>query len=134
MLLFQDNYHSGGLRVEGAGNVLDGVGDELFDAGVGDGGFVGQLVVSATGFGGVEEILGACCHLGGCCCCCVLWLRGGVCLLGARREEREEGGRKDTFIVVGQDLLEGTGEGHRLPKQMLRLLHCHVADKRGLDQ
>lgn len=97
--------------------MLDGVGDELFDAGVGDGGFVGQLVVSATGFGGVEEILGVCCHLGGCCCCCcVFWLRGGVCLLGARREEREEGGRKDIFIMVGQDLLEGTGEGHRLPK------------------
>ena len=78
MLLFQDNYHTGGLRVEGAGDVLDGVGYELFDAGVGDGGLVGQLVVGATGFGGVEEVLGVRCHHGGCCCCCVLSLKGGV--------------------------------------------------------
>ncbi len=58
MLLLQHDHETGGLGVEGAGDVLDGVGDELFDAGVGDGGLVGQLVVGAPGFGGTEEALG----------------------------------------------------------------------------
>ena len=58
VFFLQHHHHPRGLRVEGAGDVLDGVGDELFDAGVGNGGLVGRLVVGATGFGGVEEVLG----------------------------------------------------------------------------
>lgn len=40
--------------------MLDGVGDELFDAGVGDGRLIGQLVVGATGLGSIEKVLGVC--------------------------------------------------------------------------
>lgn len=48
----------GRLRVEGAGHVLDGVGDELLDAAVRDGGLVGQLVVRPAGLDGLEQRLG----------------------------------------------------------------------------
>lgn len=58
VLLLQHDHHASGLRVEGAGDMLDGVGDELFDAGVGDGRLVGDLVVGTTEFGRVEEGLG----------------------------------------------------------------------------
>lgn len=99
VLLLQHDHHAGGLRVEGAGDMLDGVGDELFDAGVGDGRLVGDLVVGTTAFGRVEEGLGL--GHGG-------WgrgevsLRGGVCLPIGGGERREEGGRKSIFIrVVG---------------------------------
>ena len=40
--------------------MLDGMRDELFDPGVGDGGLIGQLVVCAAGFGDGEEVLGVC--------------------------------------------------------------------------
>ena len=63
VLFLQHDDSAGGLGVEGAGGVFDGGGDELFDAGVGDGGFVGQLVKSATGLGRVEERFGVC-HCG----------------------------------------------------------------------
>ena len=55
VLGLQDDDEAGALGVEGAGDVLDGVGDELLDAGVGDGGLVGELVDGTAGFGGVEE-------------------------------------------------------------------------------
>lgn len=81
VLLLQHDDQARGLGVEGAGDVLDGVGDELFDAGVGDGGLVGELVVGAAGFGEVEQGLGVC-HCGWCCCCCCgVEVGGGVCLL-----------------------------------------------------
>ena len=66
VLFLEHDDGAGGLGVEGAGGVFDGVGDELLDAGVGDGGFVGQLVDGATGFGRVEEGFGVC-HCGWSC-------------------------------------------------------------------
>ena len=41
VVFFEDEDYAGGLGVEGAGDVFDGVVDELFDAGIGDCGFVG---------------------------------------------------------------------------------------------
>lgn len=58
MFLLEHGDETGGLGVESAGNVRDGVGDEVSDAGVGDGRFVGELVVAASGAGGVEEGFG----------------------------------------------------------------------------
>ena len=75
VLFLEHDDDAGGLGVEGAGDVLDGVGDELLEAGVGDGRLVGQLVEGAAVFGGVEEILGV--GHGGC-CGCELSVRGGV--------------------------------------------------------
>ena len=49
VLLLEHDDHARGLRVEGAGDVLHGVGDELLEAGVGDCGFGGHLVVGAAG-------------------------------------------------------------------------------------
>ncbi len=104
--------------------MLDGVGDELFDAGVGNGRFIGHLVVGATGFDGIEQVVGVC-HGGG---CCELPLRGGVCLLiGGRWGRGEEGGRTRGFIV-GQDSPNGIDEGCRLPNQKVRLVRCHVTE------
>jgi len=48
MVLLQDDDRAGCLGVEGAGDMLDGVVDELFDTGVGNGGLVGELVVCTT--------------------------------------------------------------------------------------
>ena len=104
--------------------MLDGVSDELFDTGVGNGGFIGHLVVGTTGFDGIEQVLGVC-HGGG----CFEWpLRGGVWLLiWGSRGRGEEGGRTRGFIV-GQDSSNGIDEGCRLPKQMVRLARCHVTE------
>ena len=77
MLVLEHDDQARGLGVEGAGDVLHGVGDELLDAGVGDGGLVGQLVVGAAGFGEVEEGFGVG-HDGWCCCSCGVSLRSGV--------------------------------------------------------
>lgn len=107
--------------------MLDGVGDELFDAGVGDGRLVCHLVVAATGFGGSEEGHGVC-HGGR--CCGELSLGGGVCLLIGGRGRREDGGRMSVYIV-GQESSSGIDERCGLSKQMLRLfsnlgdLECH---------
>ena len=57
---------AGGLRVEGAGDVGDGFVDEVVDFGVRDRGRVGEGVVGATGFKGVEYAVGR--HVGGCGC------------------------------------------------------------------
>ena len=47
--------HTTGLRVEATGRVEHGLLDEFLDAGVGDGGFVGELVDGAAGLDGLEE-------------------------------------------------------------------------------
>ena len=108
--------------------MLDGVGDELFDAGVGDGRLVGHLVVAATGSGGSEEGHGVC-HGGR--CCGELSLGGGVCLLiGGRR--REDGGRTSVYIV-GKESSSGIDERCGLSKQMLRLWPCHVSNLGDLE-
>ena len=63
MLLFQYDDRAGGLRVESAGHMLDGVVDELLDAVVGDGGLVGELVEGTTLFGELQERFQVC-HCG----------------------------------------------------------------------
>ncbi len=65
MLLLEHDDEACGLAVEGAGDAFDGVRDELFDAGVGDGGLVGDLVEGAAGGDEVEEGLGVGGHGGG---------------------------------------------------------------------
>ena len=63
MLLFQYDDGAGGLRVEGAGDMLDSVVDELLDAVVGNGGLVGELVDGTTFFYELGERLRVC-HCG----------------------------------------------------------------------
>jgi hypothetical protein len=56
VLVFQQEDETGGLRVEGGGDVFDELGDDLFDAVVGDrGGFVEGVDAAAVG-DGVEEV------------------------------------------------------------------------------
>ena len=55
-----------------------------------------------------------------------MWL-----LIGGRGRREEEGGRKRVFIV-GQDVPSGMGEKCRLPKQLLRPLHCQFTEGGGL--
>lgn len=55
VLRLENDDHTGALRVEGAGDVFDGSGDELADAGVGDGGFVVEGVVGAAGLDRFHE-------------------------------------------------------------------------------
>jgi len=69
VLLLQHDDHACGLAVEGAGDVLDRVLDELFDASLGDGGFVVYLVEGAAAFDEGEEGLGVGGHFRGCACC-----------------------------------------------------------------
>lgn len=52
-------------------------------------------------------------------------------LLIGGRGRREEGGRKRGF-VIGQDAPSGIGQGGRLPKQLLRPLHCQFTEGGGL--
>lgn len=49
-------------------------------------------------------------------------------LLIGGRGRREEGGRKRVFIIIGQDAPNGIGEEWRLPKQLLRPLHCQSTE------
>ena len=135
VLLLEHDDEAGGLRVEGAGDVLDGVGDELLDAAVRDGGFVGQLVVGAAGLDGLEQVLGVrhcgcgystrgmvgCLLLLDCCCCC-------CCCCRKRRVDN--GGEIYYFRVVAVDRF---GEGWcELPKQLLRFVRGHNVDLRDL--
>lgn len=83
MLLLEHDDEACGLAVEGAGNVFDGVLDELLDAGVRDGGFVGDLVEGAAGADEFEEGLRVGGHGGGCACCCeVVMVCGYGCVVG----------------------------------------------------
>ena len=110
VLFLQHNHHASGLGVEGAGNMLDRVGDELFDAGVGDGRLVGQLVVGAAGLGCIEEVLGVG-HDG--CCCGKLSLKRWLLMLlfeGRRRRGGGEQGRRKNSFIVGQDPASGIDE------------------------
>jgi hypothetical protein len=60
VLFIEENHETGRLRVEGRGNVLDGLGDNLLDTVVGDGEFIGEGVDGAAVARGVEEA-----HAGG---------------------------------------------------------------------
>ena len=60
MLFLQNDDHTRGLGVEGTGDIFDGVGNELFDTGVRDGGLIGDLVVSATVLDSFEKAFGVC--------------------------------------------------------------------------
>jgi hypothetical protein len=56
VLVFEQEDQTGGLRVEGRGDVFDELGDDFFDAVVGDrGGFVEGVDAAAVG-DGVEEV------------------------------------------------------------------------------
>ena len=55
MLVFQQEDEAGGLRVEGGRDVFDELGDDCFDAVVGDGGGLGEGVDAAAVGDGVEE-------------------------------------------------------------------------------
>ena len=63
VLVIQQHYDPRGLRVEGAGHVSKGVGDEFGDAGVRNGGLVGERVDAAPRLGCFQEGGGAG-HLG----------------------------------------------------------------------
>lgn len=63
VLLVQQNNQTGGLGVEGAGDVSDGVVDELLDLRVRDGAVLAELVDGAASLGGLEETVGR--HGGG---------------------------------------------------------------------
>ncbi len=63
MLLLQDDDGTCGLRVERAGSVLNGVGDEFFDAGIRNGGLIRHLIECTAVLDRSEE--GLCvCHYG----------------------------------------------------------------------
>lgn len=90
-----------GLTVEGAGDVLDGVGYELLDAVIGDGGFVGDLVEGAAGFDEFEEGRGVGGHFGGC-------AGGEVLVVGGQLVgewlliyfgRSEDGGGQESFVA-----------------------------------
>lgn len=55
MVVVEHDDDAGGLGVEGAGDVFDGVLDEFFDTGVGDGGGGGELIEGAAGGDEGEE-------------------------------------------------------------------------------
>lgn len=55
VLVFQEEDQACGLGVEGGWDVLDEVGDDLLDAGIGDGGVLVEGVDAAAVGGGVEE-------------------------------------------------------------------------------
>ena len=120
VLLLEHDDHARGLRVEGAGDVLHCVGDELFDAGVGDCGFGGHLVVGAAGCDGVGEGFGLG-HCGRCSC------GGWICMLVGVEERRVEGNWESVFIV-GQDSSDWVSEGCGVAKDTVRFGRCHVAD------
>lgn len=63
VLLVQQDDQAGGLGVEGAGNVGDGVVDELLDLGVRDGAVLAELVDSAAVLDRLQEAVGG--HGGG---------------------------------------------------------------------
>jgi hypothetical protein len=56
VLVFQQEDKAGGLRVEGRGDIFDELGDDFFDAVVGDGGGFGEGVDTAAVGDGVEEV------------------------------------------------------------------------------
>lgn len=64
VLLVQDDDDSGGLGVEGAGDMLDSLRDELLNAGVRNGGLILKSVVGPSMLDSFEEVhlIG---HLGG---------------------------------------------------------------------
>lgn len=55
VLLIKKNDKTRGLRVERRGNMLDGLGDKLLDAGIADGDLVRERVDGASEAGGLEE-------------------------------------------------------------------------------
>jgi hypothetical protein len=55
VLVLQQQDEAGGLGVEGRGDVFDELGDDCFDAVVGDGGGLGEGVDAAAVGDGVEE-------------------------------------------------------------------------------
>lgn len=55
VLVLQEEDQACGLGVEGGGDVLDEVGDDLLDAGVGDRGVLVEGVDAAAVSGGVEK-------------------------------------------------------------------------------
>lgn len=61
VLVLEENDCARGLHVESAGNVLDGLGDDLLNARVGDGGGVRDAVDGAAGNERVEEGVGSHC-------------------------------------------------------------------------
>lgn len=68
VLVLEEEDQAGGLGVEGRGGVLDDVGDDLLDAGVGDRRGLVEGVDAATVGGSVEERHGGG-HLGVCLAC-----------------------------------------------------------------
>lgn len=63
MLLVQQDDQAGGLSVEGAGDVGNGVVDELLDLGVRDGAVLAELVDGAAVLDRLQEAVGG--HGGG---------------------------------------------------------------------
>lgn len=61
VLVLEENDCARGLHVESTGNVLDGLGDDLLNARVGDGGGVGDGVDGAAGNESGEEGVGSHC-------------------------------------------------------------------------
>lgn len=64
VLVLEQEHEAGGLRVEGGGDVLDKLADDLFDAVVGDGGGLVEGVDAAAVGNGLEEV-GVGSHCGG---------------------------------------------------------------------
>ena len=60
VLVFEQEDETGGLGVEGGGDVFDELGDDFLDAVVGDGGGFGEGVDAAAVGDGVEEGCGGC--------------------------------------------------------------------------
>lgn len=71
VLVTKEDDDTGGLRVEGARGVEDGLFNDLLDLGIGDDGFIAELVNGASVLDGVEEFAGHC--------------RGGGCKVSVRR-------------------------------------------------
>lgn len=73
VLVLEQEHEAGGLGVEGGGDVLDELGEDLLDAGVGDGrGLVEGVDAAAVGdgleeVGGGSHCGGGCGVLSGCC-------------------------------------------------------------------
>lgn len=61
VLVLEENDCARGLHVESTGNVLDGLGDDLLNARVGDGGGVRDAIDGAAGNERVEEGVGGHC-------------------------------------------------------------------------
>jgi hypothetical protein len=81
VLVLEQEHQAGGLGVERGGDVFDELGDDLFDAGVGDGrGLVEGVDAAAVGDGLEEVGLGS--HIGG-----VLSDCRGECARGRSSEE-----------------------------------------------